>query len=112
DGSKFGKTAGGAVWLDSEKTTPYEFYQFWYNTDDRDVIKFIKYFTFLDFSEIDALEIEVAERPGDRAAQKRLAEEMTTLVHGEAALEQAQKISAALFSGELKDLTLSDIDQG
>ena len=112
DGSKFGKTAGGAVWLDPEKTTPYEFYQFWYNTDDRDVIKFIKYFTFLDFAEIEKLEKEVTERPGDRAAQKRLAEEMTTLVHGVAALEQAQKISAALFSGDLKDLTLNDIDQG
>src|SRR5690625_1908306 len=112
DGSKFGKTAGGAVWLDPEKTTPYEFYQFWYNTDDRDVIKFIKYFTFLEFAEIDQLKVEVAERPGERAAQKRLAEEMTTLVHGEKALQQAQKISEALFSGHLKELTLSDIDQG
>ena len=112
DGSKFGKTAGGAVWLDPEKTTPYEFYQFWYNTDDRDVIKFIKYFTFLDFAEIEALEKEVEANPGERAAQKRLAEEMTILVHGEEALQQAQKISEALFSGNLKELTLSDIDQG
>src|SRR5699024_7374721 len=68
DGSKFGKTAGGAVWLDPEKTTPYEFYQFWYNTDDRDVIKFIKYFTFLDQDEIDELQEEVEQRPGDRVA--------------------------------------------
>jgi len=112
DGSKFGKTAGGAVWLDPEKTTPYEFYQFWYNTDDRDVIKFIKYFTFLDFAEIEALEKEVEANPGERAAQKRLAEEMTILVHGKEALQQAQKISEALFSGNLKELTLSDIDQG
>lgn len=112
DGSKFGKTAGGAVWLDPEKTTPYEFYQFWYNTDDRDVIKFIKYFTFLDFDEIEALEKEVATNPGARAAQRRLAEEMTILVHGKEALQQAQKISEALFSGNLKELTLNDIDQG
>ncbi|HLR73875.1 MAG TPA: tyrosine--tRNA ligase [Virgibacillus sp.] len=112
DGSKFGKTAGGAVWLDPEKTTPYEFYQFWYNTDDRDVIKFIKYFTFLDQNEIDELQEEVEQRPGDRVAQRRLAEEMTRMVHGQASLDQAQKISASLFSGDLKKLSVSDIEQG
>lgn len=112
DGSKFGKTAGGAVWLDPEKTTPYEFYQFWYNTDDRDVIKFIKYFTFLDQDEIDELQEEVEQRPGDRVAQRRLAEEMTRTVHGQASLDQAQKISASLFSGDLKTLSVSDIEQG
>ena len=112
DGSKFGKTAGGAVWLDPEKTTPYEFYQFWYNTDDRDVIKFIKYFTFLDQDEIDELQEEVEQRPGDRVAQRRLAEEMTRTVHGQASLAQAQKISASLFSGDLKTLSVSDIEQG
>lgn len=112
DGTKFGKTAGNAVWLSPEKTTPYEFYQFWINTDDRDVIKFIRYFTFLNESEIAELENEVANRPENRIAQKRLAEEMTKLVHSEKALEQAQKISAALFSGDLKQLSASDIEQG
>lgn len=112
DGTKFGKTAGGAIWLDPEKTTPYEFYQFWINTDDRDVIKFIKYFTFLSEEEIATLEEEVRNRPENRAAQKRLAEELTKWVHGEAALEQAQKITDALFSGDLKQLSVTDIEQG
>ncbi|MFC3040140.1 tyrosine--tRNA ligase [Virgibacillus xinjiangensis] len=112
DGTKFGKTAGGAIWLDPEKTSPYEFYQFWINTDDRDVIKFLRYFTFLSDDEIDALEEEVNKRPEERAAQKRLAEEMTRDVHSEEALQQAQKISASLFSGDLKQLSVSDIKQG
>lgn len=112
DGTKFGKTAGGAVWLDPEKTSPYEFYQFWYNTDDRDVIKFINYFTFLEQEEIAVLEKAVEENPGAREAQKRLAEEMTKLVHGEAALNQAIKISEALFSGDVKELTMEEIEQG
>src|SRR5690625_4725901 len=112
DGTKFGKTAGGAVWLDPEKTSPYEFYQFWYNTDDRDVIKFINYFTFLEQAEIEPLEKAVAENPGAREAQKRLAEEMTKMVHGEAAFEQAIKISTALFSGDVKELTRDEIEQG
>ena len=105
DGTKFGKTAGGAVWLDPEKTSPYEFYQFWYNTDDRDVVKFLRFFTFLEAAEIDQLEKAVEENPGAREAQKRLAEEMTKMVHDEAALHQAIKISEALFSGDVKQLT-------
>ncbi|MEI3612293.1 tyrosine--tRNA ligase [Pseudogracilibacillus sp. SO30301A] len=112
DGTKFGKTAGGAVWLDAEKTSPYEFYQFWYNTDDRDVIKFINYFTFLNQDEISELQTAVDENPGAREAQKRLAEEMTKMVHGEASLDQAIKISAALFSGDVKQLTKEEIEQG
>src|SRR5699024_9555891 len=112
DGTKFGKTAGGAVWLDPEKTTPYEFYQFWINTDDRDVMKFLNYFTFIDEKELDELQAEVENNPGDRVAQRRLAEEMTTFVHGQEALEQAQKISASLFSGDLKLLSGADIEQG
>lgn len=112
DGTKFGKTAGGAVWLDPEKTSPYEFYQFWINTDDRDVIKFLKYFTFLSEEEIQGLEEEVANRPEKRVAQKRLAEEMTRWVHSEEALKQAQKITDALFSGDLKQLSVSEIEQG
>jgi tyrosyl-tRNA synthetase len=112
DGTKFGKTAGGAVWLDPEKTTPYEFYQFWINTDDRDVIKFIKYFTFLEKEEVAELAKSVETEPEKRLAQTRLAEEMTKLIHGETALKQAQKISLALFSGNIQDLTGEEIEQG
>lgn len=112
DGTKFGKTAGGAVWLDPEKTTPYEFYQFWINTDDRDVIKFLKYFTFLSMDEIKDLEDQLASAPEIRGPHTRLAEEMTQLVHGEQALEQAKRISAALFSGDIKQLNGTEIKQG
>lgn len=113
DGTKFGKTEGGAIWLDPEKTSPYEFYQFLINTEDQDVMKFLKYFTFLSKEEIEALEVEVAERPHERAAQKRLAEELTKFVHGEEALKQAENISAALFGGgDLKSLSADEVMQG
>ena len=112
DGTKFGKTESGAVWLDPEKTTPYEFYQFWINTADADVIKYLKYFTFLSKEEIEELEVSVKEEPHLRKAQKALAEEMTRMIHGEEALEQAIKISEALFSGNVKELTASEIEQG
>ncbi|MEK3882457.1 tyrosine--tRNA ligase [Paenibacillus sp. PL2-23] len=112
DGTKFGKTAGGAVWLDPNKTTPYEFYQFWANTDDRDVVKYLKFFTFLSKEQIEALEEKVKTEPHKREAQKALAEEMTRFVHGEAMLEQAKKITAALFSGDIKSLTADEIEQG
>jgi len=112
DGTKFGKTESGAVWLDPEKTSPYEFYQFWINTDDRDVIRYLKYFTFLAKEEIDALEQELREAPEKRAAQKTLASEMTKLVHGEEALNQAIRISEALFSGDIAELTAAEIEQG
>ncbi len=112
DGTKFGKSAGGAVWLDSEKTTPYEFYQFWLNQDDRDVIKYIKYFTFLEKEEIEALEVSVQEEPHKRQAQKRLAEEVTRFVHGEAALQDALKITNALFTGNVQQLNADEIEQG
>lgn len=112
DGTKFGKTESGAVWLDPEKTTPYEFYQFWINTADADVIKYLKFFTFLSKEVIEALEKLVQEEAHLRKAQKTLAEEMTKLIHGEAALEQAQKITAALFSGDIKNLTAEEIKQG
>lgn len=112
DGTKFGKTEGGAIWLDREKTSPYEFYQFWINTDDRDVVKYLKYFTFLSQEQIENLEKEVQEAPEKRLAQKTLAEEVTKLVHGEEAFEQAIKISEALFSGNIKELTASEILQG
>ncbi|PFN96481.1 tyrosine--tRNA ligase [Bacillus sp. AFS076308] len=112
DGTKFGKTEGGAVWLDPEKTTPYEFYQFWINTADADVVKYLKYFTFLSHEEIESLEQSVQEEPHLRKAQKALAEEMTSLIHGEESLQQAIKISQALFSGEVKNLSAAEIKQG
>jgi len=112
DGTKFGKTAGGSVWLDPNKTTPFEFYQFWANTDDRDVIKYLKYFTFLSKEQIDELEQKVATEPQKREAQKALAEEVTRFVHGEELLEQAKRITAALFSGDITSLTVDEIEQG
>lgn len=112
DGTKFGKTEGNAVWLDANKTTPYEFYQFWINTDDRDAIKFLKYFTFLSLSEIAAIEEEFSAAPEKRAAQKALAKEVTTLVHGKNAYEQAVHISESLFSGAIKSLSAAEIKQG
>ncbi len=112
DGTKFGKTAGGAVWLDPKKTTPYEFYQFWANTDDRDVVKYLKYFTFLSKTEIEALAEKVQTEPHKREAQKALAEEMTRFVHGEELLEQAKRITAALFSGDIRSLTADEIEEG
>jgi tyrosyl-tRNA synthetase len=112
DGTKFGKTEGGAIWLDREKTSPYEFYQFWINTDDRDVVKYLKYFTFFSHTEIEQFEEEIKNAPEKRLAQKALAEEVTKLVHGEEALQQAIKISAALFSGDIKQLTGTEILEG
>ncbi|MCB7071699.1 tyrosine--tRNA ligase [Caldifermentibacillus hisashii] len=112
DGTKFGKTEGNAVWLDPEKTTPYEFYQFWINTDDRDVVNYLKYFTFLSHEEIEELAKATAEQPEKRLAQKALAEDVTKLVHGEAALKQAIRISKALFSGNIKELNGAEIEQG
>ena len=112
DGTKFGKSEGGAIWLDPEKTSPYEFYQFLINTDDRDVVKFLKYFTFLTPAEIDELAKEVESAPENRIAQKRLAEEVTKLVHGQEALNQAIRISTALFSGDISDLSAAEIMQG
>lgn len=112
DGSKFGKSVGGAVWLDAEKTSPYEFYQFWLNVEDTKVIEYLKYFTFLSHAEILDLEKQTEENPGLRAGQKALAAQMTELVHGKAALLQAIKISEALFSGEIKNLTKKEIEQG
>jgi tyrosyl-tRNA synthetase len=112
DGTKFGKTAGGAIWLDPKKTSPFEFYQFWLNQDDRDVVKYLKFFTFLSKEEIKDLAEKVEKEPGKREAQRRLAEEVTRFVHSEEALQEAQKISEALFSGNIKDLTLEEIEQG
>ncbi len=109
DGTKFGKTAGGAVWLDPLKTSPYEFYQFWVNQDDRDVVKYLKYFTFLSQEEIEALEKLTIESPELRMAQKRLAEEVTRFVHGDNELQEAIKISEILFQGNVSDLSFEQI---
>lgn len=109
DGTKFGKTAGGAVWLDASKTSPYEFFQFWINTADADVIKYLKIFTFIERTEIEQLEKAVEEQPHLREAQKRLAKEMTELIHGVDAHEQAVRISQALFSGNLKELSVAEM---
>ncbi|WP_283601938.1 tyrosine--tRNA ligase [Ligilactobacillus aviarius] len=111
DGTKFGKTAGGAVWLDPKKTSPYEFYQFWLNQDDRDVVKYLKYFTFLSHDEIDALAEKVKAQPEKREAQRALAREVTTFVHGEDAMHEAEKISEILFSGDIKELTAEQVEQ-
>ncbi|HEX5564806.1 MAG TPA: tyrosine--tRNA ligase [Sporosarcina sp.] len=109
DGTKFGKTAGGSVWLDPAKTSPYEFYQFWINTADAEVINYLKIFTFMSREEIEALEASVQDEPHLRKAQHALAEEMTRLIHGEDALDQAIRISKALFSGDLKALTVAEM---
>ncbi|MGW2251196.1 tyrosine--tRNA ligase [Kitasatospora sp. NPDC001660] len=105
DGTKFGKTESGTVWLDPELTTPYAFYQFWLNADDRDVSNFLRIFSFRSKEEIEELERETAERPAARLAQRALAEELTTLVHGADQYERAVAASKALFGqGDLADL--------
>lgn len=109
DGKKFGKTESGNIWLDRQYTSPYEFYQFWINQSDADVIKFLKLFTFLSRKEIEALEGAVSDEPHLRKAQKRLAEEITAFIHGAEALEEAQKITEALFNGEIKSLATEQV---
>jgi len=105
DGTKFGKSESGAVWLDAEMTTPYAFYQFWLNADDRDVSKFLRIFSFRSRTEIEELERQTEERPQARAAQRALAEELTTLVHGPDQTAAVVAASRALFGqGELGDL--------
>lgn len=111
DGTKFGKTEEGTIWLDPQKTSPYAFYQFWINTADADVYKFLRYFTFLDVEEIERIEAEDKMRSGKPQAQEVLAREVTRLVHGEDGLTAAVRISEALFSGDVSLLTTSDFDQ-
>ena len=100
DGTKFGKTAGGSVWLDPKQTCPYDFYQYWFNVADADVIRFIKFFTFLPQDVVEALETSVEQEPHLREAQKKLAWEMTTMIHGEEEAEKAIFAAAALFGRE------------
>ena len=111
DGTKFGKTEGGAVWLNAKKTSPYQFYQFWLKVADADVYKFLKYFTFLSIEEIDAIEAKDKASGTKPEAQRILAEEMTRLIHGEAALQAAQRISESLFAEDQSYLTESDFEQ-
>ena len=111
DGTKFGKTESGAVWLDPRKTSPYAFYQFWLNTSDADVYKFLRFFTFLPVDRIDEIEATDKASGGKPEAQRILAEEATRLVHGEVALMAARRITEALFSGQLADLTETDLEQ-
>ncbi len=106
DGTKFGKTETGTVWLDPELTTPYAFYQFWFNTDDSDVIRYLKVFSFRDREEIEDLERQTAERPAARAAQRALAEELTSLVHGDEECAKVTAASRALFG----QASLDDLD--
>ena len=111
DGTKFGKTQAGAVWLDEEKTSPYAFYQFLINTADRDVVSYLRQLTFLDTEEIEAAGRAVAENPESRAAQRLLASEVTRLVHGERGLQSASGITDALFTGSVESLTEVDFEQ-
>ena len=111
DGSKFGKTVAGAIWLDPKRTGVYKFYQYWINTDDRDVIRYLKYFTFLSHEEIGSLEKQHAENPGARAAHKALAQAVTNLIHGEAATQEAIRASEALFRGNLASLSKEILDE-
>lgn len=111
DGTKFGKTEGGAIWLDPALTSPYAFYQFWLGTADEDVYRFLRYYSFMPLAEIEALKAEDAKRQGRKLAQQVLADELTELVHGKGALAAAQRISESLFSGEVARLGESDLAQ-
>lgn len=111
DGTKFGKTESGTVWLDPAKTSPYAFYQFWLNTADADVYRFLRYFTFLPMSDIEQIEAEDQAREGKPQAQQTLAREMTAMVHGDAGLAGAQRITEALFSGDFLNLSEEDLEQ-
>ena len=111
DGTKFGKSSSGAIWLDKTKTSPYAFHQFWLNSADKDVIRFLKYFTFLQTKEIEGCLQEATERPQDRYAQNQLADILTTLVHGKESLQSAKRIALALFGGNILQLKEEDFKQ-
>ena len=111
DGTKFGKTESGTIWLDSSKTSPYAFYQFWLNTADADAYKFLKYFTFLSVAQIEEIEQHDEQIQGRKTAQGILAEEVTRLVHGEESLLSAKRITEALFSGDLAALSEKELEQ-
>jgi tyrosyl-tRNA synthetase len=108
-GTKFGKSEAGTIWLDAELTTPYEFYQFWLNTDDRDAVRYLKFFTFLDADRIMALEAAMTTEPEKRHPQRELAREVTTLVHGEDAVRAAESSAASVFRDGLTGAELDAI---
>ncbi len=108
-GTKFGKTEEGTIWLDPRRTSPYRFYQYWLNTDDRDVVTYLKYFTWLSREEIAVFERAVAEEPEKRAAQRALADTVTELVHGETELRRAEQASRVLFGEAMDALSMADI---
>ncbi len=110
DGTKFGKTASGAVWLDPKRTSPYRFYQFWLNTDDKDVLNYLRYFTWLPKEEIAALAAAMTERPEERLPQRALAREMTRMIHEETALARAEQAARVLFGGEISGLSAGEIE--
>lgn len=109
DGTKFGKTASGAVWLDPNKTSPFRFYQFWINADDRDIVPYLKKFTFLEQETVNELAAAHEEAPHQRVAHKRLAQEMTKMVHGETALSRAEQATSVLFGGSIDGLGAEEI---
>ena len=111
DGTKFGKTEAGAIWLDPKRTSVYRFFQFWINTDDRDAIRYLKYFTFLSQTEIEALEKKHAENPGPREAHRALAKAVTDLIHGPSATTEAIRASEILFGGDLKGIAESTFNE-
>ena len=108
-GVKFGKTEAGAVWLDAKLTSPYRFYQFWLNTDDRDVITYLKFFTWLSKDEIEEYERNVKDSPDKREAQRRLAREVTAMLHGETELQKALRASEVLFGKEISGMSVGEI---
>lgn len=112
DGTKFGKSESGSVWLDPEQTSPYAFYQFWINASDADALQWLKKFTLLSVEDIKAIELEFLNAPHERLAHKKLAQEMTTYVHGKDAYNQAVRISESLFSGNTKSLNAQEIKMG
>lgn len=111
DGTKFGKTESGTIWLDPQKTSPYAFYQFWLGTADADVYKFLRYFTFLSVNRIAEIEAEDREAEGRPSGQRVLAEEMTRLIHGDEGLLAARRITESMFSGTLQELSEGDLEQ-
>jgi tyrosyl-tRNA synthetase len=112
DGTKFGKTAGDAVWLDKDRTSPYEFYQYWINLGDEEALDRVKQFTSLSKEEIQVIETKMQESPHLRHAQKAIAEELTTMIHGEQALIQVKNITKALFKGDVTSLSKEEIEMG
>ena len=110
-GTKFGKTEAGTIWLDPELTKPYEFYQFWLNTDDRDVVRYLKFFTFLEATPISELEAETAAEPEKRRAQQALARHVTALVHGDTAVRDAEAASQKLFGGDVASMSVKELLQ-